>query len=177
MRRRLLTVLGLCFPATTHVWADPDMDNGFVSAGLAVGYGTRGWVLGIEISGGVFPRSLEGGHVGLASGFELATSAAESDPWGRLYLEGEGGFVLGGAGFGPAVLFGKSREVTYQFTPYVAFSPELVPNAGSEEPFTVIGFFYRITPLGERCPLHDGGTFVKSLWFPNGRTDRGISIH
>jgi hypothetical protein len=113
----------------------------------------------------------------VATGFELATSAPAGEPWGRFYLEAEGGLVFGGAGLGPALLFGTSREVTYQFTPYVAVSPELFPNTGSEEPFGVIGFFYRITPRSDQCPLHDGGTFVKGLWFPNGKTDRGISIH
>ena len=160
------------------VRADPDTDSGFVSAGLSVGYGTRGWVLGVEVSGGRFPRFLEGGYVGAAGGFELATAAAKDEPWGRLYLEGEGGLVFGGVGIGPAVLLGASREVRVQVTPYVALAPELLPNEGGVEPFTVIGLFYRFTSRGDdECPLHDGGTFVKGLWFPNGRTDGGITIH
>jgi len=72
---------------------------------------------------------------------------------------------------------GTGPYFAVRVTPYVAIAPALVANAGGEESFGVIGLFYRFTSRGDQCPLHDGGTFLKSLWFPNGRIDGGVSIH
>jgi hypothetical protein len=164
----------------TPAFADPDQSNGFVSAGVSVGFGTRGLVVGVEVSAGRYLDVTDGiGYTGLAGGFEIATAPGSHEPRGRLYGELELGALFGGAGVGPTLLFDRQRgrEVGVQMTPYLAVSPELVPNAGSEEPFVVYAPFYRYTYRACDRGLHDGGVFVKSLWFPNGRWDRGISIH
>ncbi len=143
----------------------------FVSTGVSISYGSRGLAFGAEISGGV-PFIEEPIYAGTAIGFDIAPW---SETWGRLYLEVEGGALIAGAGIGPAWLFGGPEPGHHlQFTPYLSgggFACEDV------EPFLIVAPYYRYTSQRERRGLHEAGTFVKGLMFPNGRRDRGVCIH
>ena len=111
----------------------------FVSAGISIGLGTRGLTLGVEVSSGYYSNQ-SGAYAGAAAGFELAVSPGASEPWGRLYVEAEGGWVAFGAGVGPAWMIGKDdTRVGFQVTPYVAAGS--FGECDASEPFTVVAPF------------------------------------
>lgn len=158
----------LMAPAPSEAGSD---DVNFVSAGIAISYGTRGWAFGVEISAGV-PLVEPPAYVGTAIGFDVAPS---SDTWGRLYLEAEAGALIFGAGAGPAWLFGgPERGAHVQLTPYFAVGKVECEDV---EPFLVIAPFYRYTSRRERDGLHEIGVFTKGLALLNGRRDHGICFH
>lgn len=157
--------------ATTAAADDPPSAQ-FVSAGISIGIGSHGPTVGIEVSTGYYSNQT-GAYGGGAAGFALALMPGAGEPWGRAYLEVEGGWVAFGAGFGPARLFGGGGPKTgVQVTPYVSGARLGCENG---EPFTVVSPFYRYTRTDKN--LHDGGVFVKELWFADGRHTHGVCTH
>ena len=162
---------------TSIALADPQGST-YVSAGISIGYGSRGVVVGTEATLGVSELDIADGlgFAGAVAGFEVALAAPSGAPWGRLYLEGELGVFAFGFGVGPALLLGERNTVGLQATPFAVYSHDLVVTCGTE-PFTVVSPFYRYTARPGHSGLHDGGVFVKALVFPNGIDDTSVCSH
>jgi len=145
----------------------------FVSAGLVLSGGSRGFAIGIEVSGGSYDNQ-SGGYVGVAGGFDVAPWSGDRPPL-RAYAELEGGWVAFGMGVGPAFFF-DGEPVAIQVTPYASFSYGFV-SCKRHEPFEVIGAFYRYTHRRGLPSLHEGGAHGKALWYINGVDDHGVCTH
>jgi hypothetical protein len=171
MHRMLLVVVLLA--GTAHA---EDPINGtapFLSAGLVLSGSSRGFTIGIEVSGGAVSDQ-SGGYVGAAAGFDIAPWSGDL-PRHRAYLEAEGGWVAFGIGVGPAYFF-DGEPVAFQVTPYASLSYG-VASCKRHEPFEVVGAFYRYTHRPGLRDLHEGGAHGKALWFVNGEDDHGVCTH
>lgn len=154
--RIVVVLVALAIAPAAH--ADTDT---FISPGISIGYGTRGWVVGTEVS-------LVNGNgyymTGVVAGFEVAINAEASQPWGRVYLEGEFSLLIAGLGGGPALMLGDTNEVHFQLTPYVGvwgardinhcILPLAIP-------------YYRFTTQREGG-IHEFGMFAKVVTRPQG---------
>src|SRR5215203_2824529 len=113
--RSILKLLVLLMTAAPSRANADDLD--FLSTGVSVSWGSRGFAFGVELSAGTTLVE-EPAYIGTAIGFDVAPWSAT---WGRLYLEVEAGAVIFGAGAGPAWLFGGPEPGAHaQFTPYLA---------------------------------------------------------
>ncbi|HEY5924225.1 MAG TPA: hypothetical protein VIV11_21255 [Kofleriaceae bacterium] len=144
----------------------------FASAGIVFSGGTRGFAIGLEISGGRSDDS-SGAFGGLAAGVDVAPWSGDL-PRTRAYFEAEGGWTGFGAGVGPAFFFDGS-PIAVQLTPFVAMGN--IFGCSNYEPWTIGGLYYRYTPRGGLRDFHEGGGFGKVLWLPNNVRDNGVCSH
>ncbi|GEM_PF-4348358 len=158
MRTGVVVALVIALYSTAN--AEP-----FLSPGVSVAFGSRGWSFGVEVSAGFFSDvPIVPGVVG---GFEISPFAKAGQPWGRLYGEIELVSLVGVAG-GPNLLFGDSSEVSWQVTTFVVVPTEIDDDSGSPRTCVtpVIVPYYRFTHSSETSGFHDAGVFGKLVMSP-----------
>lgn len=168
MRRALAVLVLLASPGAFAEPRDPLNDRTpFVSRGLVLGGGSRGFTVGIEVSGGVV-GDLAGAYVGAAGGVDLAPWSGNL-PRVRAYAEAEAGWVAIGVSAGPAWFF-DGKPVALQLGAHASFSSGAV-SCERHEPFDLVGGYYRFTSGRD---YYEGGGYAKAMWFPNGDRDHGV---
>jgi hypothetical protein len=162
---RILVVVVVLLVVSSSARADM-----FVSPGVSIAYGTRGWAFGVEVSAGIPVAQLPLSS-GLVAGFEVAPFAAKGQPWGRAYAEVELVTLFAGIGVGPTIMLSDDSEIAWQITPFLALPVQLVSDKTSE-PYPFVVPYYRYTSSSEHAGFHDVGMFGKAVWVPNGRRDK-----
>jgi hypothetical protein len=131
---RFVAAVMLLAPALAFAEDPINGSTPFVSVGLVLSGGSRGFAIGVELSGGAISDQ-SGGYLGAAAGLDYAPTSGDLPV--RAYLEAEGGWVAFGLGVGPAFFF-NDEPVALQITPYAALSSGIAA-CDRYEPFDVEG--------------------------------------
>lgn len=138
----------------------------FILPGIRIGYTFgAGLTVGVDVSAHRYWNYGPGPMLGASTGFDV-TFFADSGPSFRLYLHGEGGLFVFGAGYGPSLIWGPHPVLLSWDVEAFGGFPLTVSHC--TEPLRGLSgaLYYRYSPRGDQTSTHEAGVLAKHYYSP-----------